>query len=116
MTENLFGDILSDEVSVLGGSLGLLSSASYSKDKIALYEPAHGSAPDIAGMDLANPIAMIYSLAMMLRYSFAQDKMADDIENAVKSVLDEGCMTKDLNAQNYVSTSEFTKKVIQKLG
>ena len=116
VTENLFGDILSDEVSVLGGSLGLLSSASYSKDKIALYEPAHGSAPDIAGMDIANPIAMIYSLAMVLRYSFAQDKMADDIENAVKSVLDEGCMTKDLNAQNYVSTSEFTKKVIQKLG
>lgn len=116
VTENLFGDILSDEVSVLGGSLGLLSSASYSKDKIALYEPAHGSAPDIAGMDIANPIAMIYSLAMMLRYSFAQDKMADDIENAVKSVLDEGCMTKDLNAQNYVSTSEFTKKLIQKLG
>ena len=116
VTENLFGDILSDEVSVLGGSLGLLSSASYSKDKIALYEPAHGSAPDIAGTDIANPIAMIYSLAMMLRYSFAQDKMADDIENAVKSVLDEGCMTKDLNSQNYVSTSEFTKKVIQKLG
>ena len=116
VTENLFGDILSDEVSVLGGSLGLLSSASYSKDKIALYEPAHGSAPDIAGMDIANPIAMIYSLAMMLRYSFAQDKMADDIEHTVKSVLDEGCMTKDLNSQNYVSTSEFTKKVIQKLG
>jgi 3-isopropylmalate dehydrogenase len=116
VTENLFGDILSDEVSVLGGSLGLLSSASYSKDKIALYEPAHGSAPDIAGMDIANPIAMIYSLAMMLRYSFAQDKMADDIEIAVKSVLDEGCMTKDLNSQNYVSTSEFTKKLIQKLG
>ena len=116
VTENLFGDILSDEVSVLGGSLGLLSSVSYSKDKIALYEPAHGSAPDIAGMDIANPIAMIYSLAMMLRYSFAQDKMADDIEHAVKSVLDEGCMTKDLNSQNYVSTSEFTKKLIQKLG
>jgi len=67
-------------------------------------------------MDIANPIAMIYSLAMMLRYSFAQDKMADDIEIAVKSVLDEGCMTKDLNSQNYVSTSEFTKKLIQKLG
>ena len=116
VTENLFGDILSDEVSVLGGSLGLLSSASYSKDKIALYEPAHGSAPDIAGQDIANPIAMIYSLSMMLRYSFSQDNMANDIENAVKSVLDEGCMTKDLSSENYVSTSEFTKKVIERLG
>ena len=88
----------------------------YSKDKIALYEPAHGSAPDIAGQDIANPIAMIYSLSMMLRYSFSQDNMANDIENAVKSVLDEGCMTKDLSSENYVSTSEFTKKVIERLG
>lgn len=112
VTENLFGDILSDEASVLGGSLGLLASGSFSKDKVALYEPAHGSAPDIAGQDIANPIAMIYSLTMMLRYSFSMIDMADEIDNAIDKVLNKGLMTKDLNNQNYLSTTKWTDEVI----
>lgn len=114
VTENLFGDILSDEASVIAGSLGLLSSASYSKQGIALYEPAHGSAPDIAGQNIANPIAMIFSLCMMLRYSFNQDKMADEIENAVNQTLKSGYMTKDLKKDNFLKTDEWTKKLIER--
>lgn len=98
VTENTFGDILTDQASVLGGSLGMLPSASLG-GKIALYEPAHGSAPDIAGKDLANPLATILSAAMMLRYSFKLDAAATAIESAVKQVLSEGYRTADIMAE-----------------
>ena len=96
LTENMFGDILSDEASMITGSIGMLPSASLNDSSFGLYEPSHGSAPDIAGKDLANPIATILSAAMMLRYSFNLDKEADAIEEAVKKVLKEGYRTKDL--------------------
>ena len=95
VTENMFGDILSDEASMISGSLGMLASASLG-DGVALYEPSHGSAPDIAGRGIANPIAQIMSAEMMLRYSFDQKEMADDIHNAIVAVLDEGWRTADL--------------------
>jgi len=94
VTGNIFGDILSDEASVLTGSIGLLASASIG-DKYAIYEPIHGSAPDIAGQDIANPIATILSAAMMLRYSLNEVEAADKIETAVKAVLKDGLRTKD---------------------
>ena len=87
LTENMFGDILSDEASMITGSIGMLSSASLGKTKLGLYEPSHGSAPDIAGKDIANPIATILSAAMMLRYSLDLDKEADAIVAAVAQVL-----------------------------
>lgn len=96
LTENMFGDILSDEASEITGSIGMLSSASLSSTKLGLYEPSHGSAPDIAGQNKANPIATILSAAMMLRYSFDLDKEADDIENAIKNVLAKGYRTIDI--------------------
>ena len=96
LTENMFGDILSDEASMITGSIGMLSSASMNEGKFGLYEPSHGSAPDIAGKDLANPIATILSSAMMLRYSFDLEKEADAVENAVKQVLAEGYRTADI--------------------
>ena len=96
LTENMFGDILSDEASMVTGSIGMLPSASLNETKFGLYEPSHGSAPDIAGKDIANPIATILSAAMMLRYSFGLDKEADAIENAVKQTLEEGYRTGDL--------------------
>lgn len=96
LTENMFGDILSDEASMITGSIGMLSSASMNEGKFGLYEPSHGSAPDIAGKDLANPIATILSAAMMLRYSFDLEKEADAVENAVKQVLAEGYRTADI--------------------
>jgi 3-isopropylmalate dehydrogenase len=96
LTENMFGDILSDEASMVTGSIGMLSSASLNETKFGLYEPSHGSAPDIAGKDLANPIATILSAAMMLRYSFDMDKEADDIETAIKEVLKAGYRTGDI--------------------
>lgn len=96
LTENMFGDILSDEASEITGSIGMLSSASLSESKLGLYEPSHGSAPDIAGMDKANPIATILSAAMMLRYSFDLDKEADSIEAAVKNVLKNKMRTVDI--------------------
>lgn len=96
LTENMFGDILSDEASMVTGSIGMLSSASLNETKLGLYEPSHGSAPDIAGQNLANPIATILSAAMMLRYSFDLDKEADAIEAAVKKVLKLGYRTKDI--------------------
>ena len=98
LTENMFGDILSDEASMITGSIGMLSSASLNETKFGLYEPSHGSAPDIAGKDLANPIATILSAAMMLRYSFDLDKEADAIEAAVQKVLTEGYRTGDIMA------------------
>ncbi|MBV4417899.1 3-isopropylmalate dehydrogenase [Clostridium tyrobutyricum] len=96
VTENTFGDILSDEASMLTGSLGMLPSASVGDGKVGIYEPIHGSAPDIAGQDKANPIATIMSVAMMLRYSFNMNEAADDIENAVSKVLDKGYRTPDI--------------------
>ncbi len=99
LTENMFGDILSDEASMVTGSIGMLSSASLNDTKFGLYEPSHGSAPDIAGMDIANPIATILSAAMMLRYSFDLDKEADAIEAAVKQVLTENYRTVDIMSE-----------------
>ena len=100
LTENMFGDILSDEASMVTGSIGMLASASLNDSKFGLYEPSHGSAPDIAGMDIANPIATILSAAMMLRYSFDLDKEADAIEMAVKSILKKGYRTADIMAED----------------
>ena len=99
LTENMFGDILSDEASEITGSIGMLSSASLSETKLGLYEPSHGSAPDIAGMNKANPLATILSAAMMLRYSFDLDKEADAIEAAVKAVLKKGLRTVDIMSE-----------------
>lgn len=96
LTENMFGDILSDEASMVTGSIGMLASASLNDTKFGLYEPSHGSAPDIAGTDTANPIATVLSAAMMLRYSFDLDAEADAIENAVKQVLRDGYRTGDI--------------------
>ncbi len=96
LTENMFGDILSDEAAMITGSLGMLSSASLNETKFGLYEPSGGSAPDIAGKDIANPIATILSAAMMLRYSFDLDAEADAIEDAVKKTLDDGIRTGDI--------------------
>lgn len=96
LTENMFGDILSDEASMVTGSIGMLSSASLNETKFGLYEPSGGSAPDIAGKGIANPIATILSAAMMLRYSFDLDKEADAIESAVKKVLQDGYRTIDI--------------------
>lgn len=96
LTENMFGDILSDEASMVTGSIGMLASASLNDTKFGLYEPSHGSAPDIAGQGIANPLATVLSAAMMLRYSFDLDKEADDVENAVKAVLKAGYRTVDI--------------------
>ena len=99
LTENMFGDILSDEASMITGSIGMLSSASLGKTKLGLYEPSHGSAPDIAGKNIANPIASILSAAMMLRYSLDLDKEADAIEAAVAQVLKENYRTVDIMSE-----------------
>ena len=96
LTENMFGDILSDEASMVTGSIGMLSSASLNDSKFGLYEPSHGSAPDIAGKNIANPIATILSAAMMLRYSFDLDDAAAAVEHAVKKVLEDGYRTGDI--------------------
>ena len=109
LTENMFGDILSDEASMITGSIGMLSSASLNETRFGMYEPSHGSAPDIAGLDVANPIATILSAAMMLRYSFDLDKEADAIEAAVQAVLTEGYRTGDIMAEGCkkVGTTEM---------
>lgn len=99
LTENMFGDILSDEASMVTGSIGMLASASLNESKFGLYEPSHGSAPDIAGQNIANPIATILSAAMMLRYSFDMDKEAKAIESAVEKVLAEGYRTVDIMSE-----------------
>jgi len=96
VTGNMFGDILSDEAAMITGSIGMLASASLSEGTMGLYEPVHGSAPDIAGKDIANPIATILSSAMMLRYSLGMPEAADSIERAVNMVLDEGYRTADI--------------------
>lgn len=109
LTENMFGDILSDEASMVTGSIGMLSSASLGSTKLGLYEPSHGSAPDIAGQDKANPLATILSAAMMLRYSFDLVKEADAIEEAVKQILKEGYRTVDImdNGKTLVGTKQM---------
>ncbi|MEK6736934.1 MAG: 3-isopropylmalate dehydrogenase, partial [Pseudomonadota bacterium] len=96
VTGNIFGDILSDEASMLTGSIGMLPSASLDENNKGLYEPIHGSAPDIAGKDIANPLATILSVAMMMRYTFNQEEAAQRIENAVKKVLEHGYRTRDI--------------------
>ena len=99
LTENMFGDILSDEASMVTGSIGMLASASLNETKFGLYEPSGGSAPDIAGKGIANPIATILSAAMMLRFSFDLDKEADAVERAVAKVLAEGYRTIDIMSE-----------------
>ena len=117
VTENTFGDILSDEASMLTGSLGMLASASLG-DGTALYEPSHGSAPDIAGRGIANPIAQILSVELMLRYSFKMDEAADRLAKAVKDVLDDGWRTGDIAdastaADHKLSTSGMGDKIVE---
>lgn len=99
LTENMFGDILSDEASMVTGSIGMLSSASLKEGSFGLYEPSHGSAPDIAGQDIANPIATILSASMLLRYSFNMDEAADAVDHAVKQVLKDGYRTVDIMSE-----------------
>lgn len=113
VTENLFGDILSDESSVLSGTLGVMPSASHSENGPSLYEPIHGSAPDIAGLGIANPISMILSVAMMLRDSFGRYEDADRIEEAVEATLAAGILTRDIGGE--ASTKEMTEAIIERL-
>ena len=117
LTENMFGDILSDEASMITGSIGMLSSASLNEGKFGLYEPSHGSAPDIAGKGIANPIATILSAAMMLRFSFDLDQEADTIENAVRKVLADGYRTVDIMAEGMtqVGTVEMGKLICERI-
>ena len=122
VTENLFGDILSDEASMLTGSLGMLPSASLGAGTLGLYEPIHGSAPDIAGTDTANPIATILSVAMMLRYAFDAGAEADVIEAAVAALLEEGYRTADIfsavtdSAEKKVGCAEMGRLIVDKVG
>lgn len=113
VTENLFGDILSDESSVLPGTLGVMPSASHSDKGPSLYEPIHGSAPDIAGQDIANPVSMILSVAMMLRESFGEVAGAELIENAVDKTFNQGILTRDLGGT--ASTDDMTAAIIANL-
>jgi len=119
LTSNMFGDILSDETAMISGSIGLLPSASLREDNFGMYEPVHGSAPDIQGQGKANPIAQILSLAMLLRYSFALIDQADVIERAVDTVLDKGLRTSDIynNGVNekLVSTSEMGSFILNEI-
>lgn len=117
VTENMFGDILSDEASMITGSLGMLPSASLSEDGPGLFEPIHGSAPDIAGKGIANPLATLSSVVMMLAYSFKMTEEAEALQRAINHVLDSGWRTADLtsNENEVLSTSEMTEKVIQAL-
>ncbi len=117
VTGNMFGDILSDEASMLTGSIGMLPSASLDCNNKGLYEPIHGSAPDIAGQNIANPLATILSVAMMMRYTFNQEQAAQRIENAVKKVLAQGLRTRDLASQGMqiLGTSEMGDAVLSNL-
>lgn len=117
LTENMFGDILSDEASMVTGSIGMLASASLNESKLGLYEPSHGSAPDIAGKNLANPIATILSAALMLRYSLDLDQEADAIEEAVKKVLKEGYRTGDIMSEGCkeVGTMEMGELIAERI-
>ena len=117
LTENMFGDILSDEASMVTGSIGMLSSASLNETKFGLYEPSHGSAPDIAGQNIANPIATILSAAMLLRYSLDQDAAADAIEAAVRQVLKDGYRTVDIMSEGctQVGTKEMGARIAERI-
>ena len=117
LTENMFGDILSDEASMITGSIGMLPSASLREDKFGMYEPIHGSAPDIAGKGISNPIATILSAAMMLRYTFSLEKEADAIERAVKEALAEGLRTMDIkkNDEKASSTEEAGLEIVRRI-
>ena len=116
VTTNMFGDILSDEASMLTGSIGMLPSASVG-GSTAMYEPIHGSAPDIVGKGLANPLATILSIAMMFKYSFGREEVSEKIESAVESVLNQGVRTRDImsNKMIEVSTQEMGDKVLAEL-
>jgi len=115
VTENLFGDILSDEAAVMGGTLGILPSASLGTGTLGLYEPIHGSAPDIAGQGIANPVGTILSVALLLRYSLGLDAEAIAVEKAVDQTLDDGVRTKDLDAKKFVKTNEMGKAIVERL-
>lgn len=117
VTSNIFGDILSDEASMITGSIGMLPSASLAEGAFGMYEPVHGSAPDIAGTGKANPMAAVLSAAMMLKYTFGLVKEADAIENAVKNVLEEGYRTPDLmtDGKKQVSTSEIGTLIAERI-
>ena len=117
LTENMFGDILSDEASMVTGSIGMLSSASLREDSFGMYEPSHGSAPDIAGQNIANPIATILSAAMMLRYSFDLDEEAKAVEEAIEKVLKEGYRTTDIMSEGktLVGTREMGDLIVSHL-
>ena len=117
LTENMFGDILSDEASMTTGSIGMLSSASLNETKFGLYEPSHGSAPDIAGKNIANPIATVLSAAMMLKFSLDMDAAAADIESAVQKVLSEGYRTSDIYSEGCtkVTTSEMGSLIAERI-
>lgn len=118
VTSNMFGDILSDEASQITGSIGMLASASLGASKRGMYEPIHGSAPDIAGKNIANPIATILSGAMMLRYSAGLSKEADAIEAAVDKVLDKGCRTADIIGSGTgtpLTCTEMTEAILEVL-
>ena len=117
LTENMFGDILSDEASMVTGSIGMLSSASLREDSFGLYEPSHGSAPDIAGQDIANPIATILSASMLLRYSLNLDQAADDIDGAVKKVLADGYRTVDIMSEGMtqVGTRQMGDLIVDRI-
>ncbi len=120
VTENMFGDILSDEASMLTGSIGMMPSASLSSGTLGMYEPIHGSAPDIAGQDIANPIGTILSAAMMLRYSFGLSAEADAIERAVSAVLDAGFRTSDIydggEGQQKVGCQQMGRLICEQIG
>jgi 3-isopropylmalate dehydrogenase len=117
VTGNMFGDILSDAAAMLTGSIGMLPSASLDKDNKGMYEPCHGSAPDIAGQGIANPLATILSAAMMLRYSLGENAAAEAIEKAVSDVLDQNLRTPDIhsNGMTKVSTAEMGAAVVNAL-
>ena len=117
LTENLFGDILSDEAAMLTGSLGMLPSASLGADGPGLFEPVHGSAPDIAGQGIANPIAMLASFGMCLRYSFNMIEEADRLDQAIASVLDSGLRTRDIMSEGttVVGTSHMGDAIIAEM-
>ena len=116
VASNLFGDILSDIAATLTGSIGMLPSASLDSSIKGMYEPCHGSAPDIAQQDIANPLAMIGSLSMALKYSLGEEMVASKIDLAIKNLIKQGFRTKDIsNGENYLKTSEVAQKIIENI-
>jgi 3-isopropylmalate dehydrogenase len=119
VTENTFGDILTDEASMLAGSMGLLPSASLGEGTLGVYEPIHGSAPDIAGKGIANPVATILSVALLLRYSLGLEQEAVAIERAVEEALQGGARTRDIadsaRAADALSTADMTARIVERI-